>query len=73
MNEASSRGISFLHRRIKENLANNDDEEEEEEEKESDNSSSSTPASATPDDIGAEFLEDLEEAASASLGDDEDV
>ena len=72
MNEASSRGISFLHRRIKENLANNDDEEEEEE-KESDNSSSSTPASATPDDIGAEFLEELEEAASASLGDDEDV
>ena len=72
MNEASSRGISFLHRRIKENLANNDDDEEEEE-KESDNRSSSTPASATPDDIGAEFLEELEEAASASLGDDEDV
>ena len=66
----SRRAISFLHRRIKENLPNEDGEEEE---KESDNSSSSTPASATPDDIGAEFLEDLEEAASASLDDDEEV
>ena len=70
-NSHSNEGIFFCQRGLKNN--HNNDDEDEEEDNDSASNNQERPVVNTDDapDIGAEFLDTLEEAASASQDDEE--